>query len=370
MFRIHLLATIVFLSTLASVCNADVWEEASLEQVDVYQSGTEGYNTFRIPSVVVTTKGTVLAFCEGRKNSRSDTGNIDLVLRRSTDGGRTFAPQQIVWDDGDHVCGNPCPVIDRSTGTIWLLLTHNLGSDHERDIVAGKSQGSRTVWITHSTDDGLTWAAPTEITSTTKKPDWTWYATGPGAGIQLASGRLIVPCDHITLGGKLWSSHVIYSDDHGATWELGGSAPPKTNECEAVELYDGRLLLNMRNYNREHPCRAIAISNDGGESFSDVTYDETLIEPVCQASIRRYDVDGEQAILFSNPAQTSGRAKMTLRGSKDNCQSWPTSLVLHEGPSAYSCLAVMADGTILCLYERGAKSPYEKITLARLPSTP
>ncbi len=248
-------------------------------------------------------------------------------------------------------------------------MTHNRGQDHERDIVAGKTEGSRTVWLSHSDDDGLTWADPVEITSTTKLSDWTWYATGPGAGIQLQSGRLVVPCDHITDGGQLWSSHVIYSDDHGATWQLGGSAPPKTNECEVVELSDGRLLLNMRNYNREHLCRAIATSDDGGESWSEVAYDATLVEPVCQASIRRYGPFGSSTaiprILFSNPSEAGQRKELTIRLSRDDCASWSISKVLHAGPAAYSSLAVLSDGTVLCLYERGEKSPYERITLAR-----
>ncbi len=339
--------------------------EKSVEHIEVYTSGKNEYDTYRIPSVIVTKKGTVLAFCEGRRNSGGDAGDIDILLKRSSDGGRTFSRQQVVWDDGANTCGNPCPVVDQATGTIWLLLTHNLGTDHEREIVAGKSQGTRTVWVTSSTDDGLTWTKRREITSTTKKPDWAWYATGPGCGIQTRSGRLVIPCDHIVTGGELWSSHVIFSDDHGKTWQLGGTAPPQTNECEVVELSDSRLLLNMRNYDREHTCRAIAYSTNGGMSFSKVRYDETLVEPVCQASIRRYDVGRDKAILFSNPAQAKGRARMTVRVSRDDCRTWPVERVLHYGPAAYSCLAVLPDGTILCLYERGWNQPYETIALAR-----
>ena len=338
------------------------------EQTAVYTSGTDGYNTYRIPSVIVTTKGAVLAFAEGRRAGRGDAGDIDLLVKRSTDGGRTFSAQQTVWDDAQNTCGNPCPVVDQATGTIWLLSTHNLGTDREKQIVAGESEGTRTVWITKSTDDGLAWAEPVEITATTKKPGWTWYATGPGCGIQLTNGRLVVPCDYIAEKGELWSSHVIYSDDHGATWKLGGSAPPKTNECEVVELADGRLLLNMRNYNREHTCRAIATSSDWGQTFSQVSYDETLVEPICQASIRRYSLsadDGKNRILFSNPSEAKARKEMTVRLSYDECKSWPVSKVLHAGPAAYSCLGRLSDGTILCLYERGDRQPYETITLAR-----
>lgn len=343
---------------------------STVEQTDVYISGQEGYHTYRIPSVIVTKAGTVLAFCEGRKRSSSDTGDIDLVLRRSTDGGRTFLPRQIVWDDEANTCGNPCPVVERATGAIHLLLTHNLGIDREPQIIDRTSRGTRTVWLSTSTDDGQSWSKPVEITSATKRPDWTWYATGPGAGIQLASGRLLVPCDHIEAGTKLFYSHVIYSDDRGATWKLGGRCGPHTNECEVVQRADGSLLLNMRNYDRKQRCRAIGFSSDEGLTWSQPQHDPALVEPVCQASIRRYALagaDGKNRILFSNPAQPDRRTTMTVRLSEDDGKTWPVSRVLHAGPAAYSCLAVLADGTILCLYERGQKGAYEKITLARFP---
>ncbi|MBN2296387.1 MAG: exo-alpha-sialidase [Pirellulales bacterium] len=338
------------------------------KQNNIFVSATNGYHTYRIPSIIVTNKGSVLAFCEGRKNSRSDTGDIDMILRRSTDGGQTFSKQQIVWDDGPNTCGNPCPVVDCSTGTIWLLMTHNLGRDHERQIKARTSKGTRTVWVSKSTDDGHTWSKPVEITSTTKKPNWTWYATGPGAGIQLRDGRLVIPCDHMVADSDQYNSHIIYSDDYGKTWQLGGTASPKVNECEVVELADGRLMLNMRNYDREVHTRAIATSRDRGMTWSKVTHDKALIEPICQASFRRYSTissGGKNRLLFSNPTEANQRKEMTVRMSLDEGKSWPVGRVLHAGPAAYSCLAVLPDGKILCLYERGLKTPYETITLAR-----
>jgi sialidase-1 len=339
----------------------------------LFVSGTEGYHTYRIPSLVVTMKGTLLAFCEGRKHGRGDTGDIDLIVRRSTDHGASWGPQQIVWDDGPNTCGNPCPVVDRDTGVVWLLLTHNVGADREPEIIEQKSQGTRTVWVSHSGDDGLTWSKPEEITATTKRPDWTWYATGPGAGIQMQygpfQGRLLVPCDHIEAKTKRYYSHVIYSDDHGRTWRLGGRTPQdQVNECEVAELPGGRLLLNMRNYDRSQRTRRVSLSDDGGATWGPVAADPTLIEPICQASLRRYawPGDGRQSILlFSNPASQTKREKMTVRLSRDEGKSWPIAKMLHAGPSAYSCLAVLANGTIGCLYEAGEKSPYETIVLAR-----
>ena len=196
---------------------------AAPTQQDIFVSGTEGYHTFRIPSLLVTAKGSLLAFCEGRKKGRGDSGDIDLVLKRSTDGGKTWSKLLIVADDESNTIGNPCPVVERSTGKIWLLLTHNLGKDREADITANKSKGTRTVWVASSTDDGQTWAAPRDITADVKDPAWGWYATGPGTGVQLTRGphrgRLVIPCDQKNTGQF---SHVIYSDDRGRTWKLGG----------------------------------------------------------------------------------------------------------------------------------------------------
>ncbi len=331
-------------------------------QAPVFVSGQGGYHTYRIPAVIASPRGTLLAFCEGRKTSRRDSGNIDLLLKRSEDGGKTWGETQVVWDDGENTCGNPCPVVDAKTGTIWLLLTHNLGSDTEGSIVSGKSQGGRTVWVTKSTDDGRTWAKPTEITRDVKKPHWTWYATGPGVGIQLRTGRLLIPCDSKSDGGKVRESHVIYSDDGGTTWKLGGVVGPDCNESQVVELADGAVLLNMRTY-RGNNRRLVAVSRDGGETFGKPIEDEHLIEPVCQASILR--LPGEKGgILFSNPASLK-REKMTVRLSTDEAKTWKFARELHAGPAAYSCLTVLPDGEIGCLYERGEKNPYESITFAR-----
>ena len=338
---------------------------AFCEQTDIFISGTGGYHTYRIPSIIATPHGTIMIFCEGRKLAQSDTGDIDLLCKRSTDGGITWSETRIVWGDCENTCGNPCPVVDEITGTIWLLMTHNLGIDKESEIIDCKSQGTRTIWVTSSMDDGLTWQEPVEITECVKEENWTWYATGPGAGIQLASGRLVIPCDHIEAMSKRYFSHVIHSDDHGGSWKLGGTTPDDdVNECEAVELENGVLLLNMRNYDLDQKTRAVAVSYDGGDSWSHVKHDPTLIEPTCQASIRRYAPESDY-ILFSNPASQTDRENMTIRLSTDGCRSWGYSRVLHPGPAAYSCLTVLPGGTIGCLYERGEAHSYQCLTLAR-----
>jgi sialidase-1 len=333
-----------------------------IARVSVFAAGEGGYNTYRIPSLIVTAKGTLLAFCEGRKTGRGDAGDIDLVLRRSFDGGKTWQPTQVVWDDAANTCGNPCPVVDASTGTVWLLLTHNLGTDTEAKIVGGTGQGSRTVWVSKSTDDGATWAKPVEITKDVKKPDWTWYATGPGVGIQLKTGRLVIPCDNKADKGKVRQSHVIYSDDHGATWKLGGVAGPQCNESQVAELDDGTLVLNMRTYMANNR-RLVSRSTDGGLTWSKPAEDAALIEPVCQASLVRAP-GVKNGLLFSNPASTK-RENLTVKLSRDGGQTWPAAAVLHPGPAAYSCLAVLPGGAVGCLYECGDKSAYETITFAR-----
>ena len=206
------------------------------------------------------------------------------------------------------------------------------------------------MFVTRSDDDGQTWSAA-DITSAVKQENWTWYATGPGGGIQIQQGphkgRLVIPCDHIEAETNKYYSHVIYSDDHGTTWLLGGRTPDQVNECEVVELADGRLMLNMRNYDPEKHYRQVACSDDGGMTWNDQRFDMALIEPICQASITRHSwpsENGPGAIAFSNPASKDKRMNMTVRASFDEGQSWTASTVLYAGPSAYSSLTVLPNG--------------------------
>lgn len=340
----------------------------------LFACGQNGYHTYRIPALAVTTNGTLLAFAEARKNSAGDAGKIDLVMRRSTDNAKTWTEQQIVWADGNNTCGNPSPVVDRDTGIIWLLMTWNRGDDHEKEIKDGTSVDTRRVFVTHSTDDGKSWCTPREITSDVKLTNWTWYATGPGHAIQIEQGtyrgRLVVPCDHAEAESKKSFSHIIYSDDHGTTWKLGGTTPESgVNECEVVELPGGKLLLNMRSHDREQKWRQVAVSEDGGFTWNEQHADKTLIEPRCQGAIERYGWAGttnRSVILFSNPANTNKRVNLTVRASFDEGQTWPLARVLHAGPSAYSDLAVLANGQIACLYEAGATNAYESIVFRSL----
>lgn len=334
----------------------------------LFESGMEGYECFRIPAIVTTTNGTLLAFAEGRKNGCSDTGDIDLVMKRSSDQGQSWSKLMVIWDDGDHVCGNPAPVVDEKTGEIHLLSTWNHGKDREAEIIDGRSKDSRRVFFLSSDDDGISWSEPKEITRNVKKENWTWYATGPCHGIQLQNeankGRLIIPCDHIEAGTKRYYSHVIYSDDHGQSWKLGGSTPrDQVNECTVAELSDGELVLNMRNYDRSQKSRKVSFSDDGGISWSDLQSDPVLIEPICQASMLMVQREKSNQLYFLNPAHEDERRLMTLRASNDGGKSWKSSRVLYDGPAAYSDLSLLADGWLACLYEAGIKSPYQGIVI-------
>ena len=349
--------TVLTCLVVASVSGATEDNEKGLSKSVIYESGKQGYHTYRIPALIVTRKGTLLAFCEGRKTDRSDHGDIDLMLRRSRDGGRTWDQQRIVHEEGGTekiTIGNPCAVVDQETDIIWLAFCR----DNDR------------VFITHSTDEGKSWAKPGEITEKVKEPGWGWYATGPGHGIQLQrgkyKGRLVLPCDCGNSKGwgdwdKKGHSLVIYSDDHGKSWTRGNTTENGMNECEVIELADGSLLLSMRNY-RGPKQRAFAASKDGGNTWSTPKHHEQVYCPTCQSSMHRYSWQPNM-ILYSGPGGP-GRENMTIRLSSDEGKSWPVSKVLERGSAAYSDLAVLPDGRIGCLYE---VERYKRIVFAGFP---
>lgn len=337
-----------------------VGRDSAPRETTVFAAGTHGYASFRIPAVIASAKGTLLAFTEGRKKGTSDTGDIDLVLRRSTDGGRTWGDLQVIVDEGTDTVGNPCPVLDRTTGRVWLPLTRNAGTNTVAKNKSASGPGSREVLMCFSDDDGKTWSKPEHIAAA-KPDDWTWYATGPGVGIQLKDGRLVIPCDHRVKGGDDSYSHVIFSDDHGKSWKVGGRAAAKTNECAVIERDDGTLLLNMRSQHGKNR-RALATSTDRGLTWSDISFDDALIEPTCQGSLIRVAIsDRTSVFVFANPASTK-RERMMVRLSADQGKTWPASRVLYANSAAYSSLVALPDKQIGCLYERDG---YKEIVFAR-----
>lgn len=344
-------------------------DEPNTAYSHIFEQGTEGYSCFRIPAIIKTTKGTLLAFAEGRKNSCSDTGDINLVLRRSFDDGATWSDLIMVWDDGINTCGNPAPVIDEETGTIFLLMTWNHGSDDISDINAGTSIDTRRVFICQSDDDGLSWSTPKEITATTKLSTWGWYATGPCHGIQLKKGpekgRLVVPCDYISLksAGGVGGAHVIYSDDKGATWQLGGITT-KGNESTVAELSDGKLLLNIRISNNNN-FRVISTSDNSGMTWTNPV-NAPLVDPVCQGSmVSGVLSDGRWAVFFSNPSSAE-RQNMTVKMSMDDGASWTKTYSVYTGASGYSDLVFLSDSYLGLLYEAGSSKYYDGIAYRKI----
>lgn len=333
-----------------------------LPATTVFTSGTEGYNTFRIPAIIRTPNG-LLAFCEGRLNNGSDTGDIDIVVKTSTDDGATWSPLRVAVHDSGFTCGNPAPVYESKSGHVVLVWTKNLGTATEARILTGEDP-PRTVWVSRSSDGGVTWTAAKDISASASRPGWRWYATGPCHAIQLQSGRLLVPAN-FSLGKSFdgWFSHVIYSDDGGQTWAIGGIHQGYTNESTVTDFPGGRVYQNMRCYTGENR-RRVSYSDDGGLTWSEDQTDGALVEPVCQASVLS---DGSSSgLLFSNPASLK-RESMTVRWSGDGGKSWTAELLLHAGPSAYSDLVMVKDDMVGCLYERGAKAPYETIAFAVFP---
>ncbi len=344
-----------------------VFGQADPNRQDLFVGGTDGYRAYRIPALVVTNKGTVLAFCEGRKMASGDTGDIDLLLKRSRDGGKTWSKASLVYEEGgdaEITIGNPCPIVDRRTGRIHLLYVRDY---HQ-------------LFSTYSDDDGLTWSAPEEHTAILKGFDYpvVLIATGPVHGIQTSNGRLIAPvwiCDrerkdrYVNPTKDRIRAGTIYSDDGGKTWQTGGLVPAEIamlHECTVVERKDGSLLLNMRARNAGY--RAVATSSDGGLSWSNPVLDRQLPDPTCQGALVSLN---EEEILFSNPAVSSKddskmsatRRNLTLRLSADGGRTWSHGRVVDEGFAGYSDLAVTERGKILCLFENGSENYHQKISL-------
>jgi sialidase-1 len=365
---------VILLWIIASLLSAAsfqvIQKDDTVIKVDLWTQADTSYTNFRIPALIVTKENTLLAFAEGRE--AGDTGDIDILVKRSKDNGKTWSKEIVVWDDGGNTCGNPTPVIDRETGRIILLMTWNLGTDHESKIIRKTSEQSRLPYMTFSDDDGVTWSKPKALGSQGRKEDWGWYATGPGIGIQMKSpkfkNRIVIPCNHsytepsvTKRDGFGYGAHVLISDDGGENWRLSRSITPEVNESQIIEFENGVLQMNMRSYNGTSQ-RAVAYSSDGGDTWSEVSFAEELIEPVCQASILsygRYD-DGE-LFLFSNPASTNGRKHMTIKTSNDQAKSWKNEKLIYYGPSAYSCLTKLPNGRIGLFFEAGISAPYERM---------
>ena len=368
------------------------------ETLDLFKSGDGGYYQFHTPGVLVTTKGTVLAWADARKNTNvphPDWGAIDIVLRRSTDDGKTWSAPRKVADVPGVKTKNPVSLRLKEVNTNDVTYSNPvLIADRDGTVHMVFCLEYMRCFYQCSADDGLTWSTPAEISGALEKfrpnYDWKVMATGPNHSIQLRHGRLIVPVWLSTAKGS--NAHhpsvaaTIYSDDHGKTWQAGEIAVPSSQECVdpsetvAVELADGRVMLNVRNESRAHR-RLVTVSKDGATGWSTPRFDDALREPICMGAIVRYSTatsGGKNRILFSNPdnlAWENGkgaplwrdRKNMSVKLSYDEGQTWPISKVLDAGWSAYSDLGVSHKGTIVCFYGRSSKKDYagDRLTLAR-----
>lgn len=350
-------------------------ERASVpKRVDVFTAGVDGYFAYRIPSFVVAPNGDLLVFCEARKENLSDDGNIDLLIKRSTDGGATWLPQQLIYEEGGDArikYGNPTAVIDEQTGVIWLATNRDYLTDRGR-----RAGGSLVLF--RSDDSGQTWSKPIDISASIRKPDWGHHAFGPGIGIQNQhgehKGRLVLPANFRKSFDKRQPSysHVIVSDDHGKTWKLGGVLGDYTNECQVAEIVEeGRpgLLINMRNhwgrggFPEKSGKRLIARSFDAGQSWDAEAMDAALPEPPCQASLYRYSFatsNEPSRLLFANPIGP-GRANLRVRMSLDEGRTWPHGKLVAVGAAAYSCMVRLPGNRVGIVYEGGN---YQRISFS------
>jgi sialidase-1 len=359
------------------------------ETACVFPVAPKNKPNYRIPAILQAPNGDLLIFAEKRNDGPGDVGNTDIVLKRSRDKGRTWSAEQVVLDDGHRVCADITVGLDRDTQKLWLFF------------VRDKKQFACMT----STNSGATWQGPVSIHQQVTKPDWdklvaadvrrraddkakvaptkppphvggygarAWargwhqrYGVGPGnAMVQLKSGRLVVPARHREDAGKgrLRSfAHCFFSDDHGATWKLGGTVGMNTSECQLVEQANGDVMLISRDESSEDsPANLrhrVAISRDGGETWGPLRRAEELITPRCHGAVERYD---KSRLLFSSPASNLrreehpyGRTNLTVRVSCDEGKTWSADRTIWPHPSSYSDLAVLDDGTVALVYERG-----------------
>ncbi|WP_407700098.1 sialidase family protein [Streptomyces liliifuscus] len=358
-----------------------------------YAAGQNGYDTYRIPATVTTRTGAVLAFAEGRRDGAGDTGNIDVVLRRSFDGGCTWGPLSVVAAGKGDTRGNPAPVVDPRTGKVVLLTSYNSGAVTEAQIMRGEvtAEQSRRVFVQTSRDDGRRFSAPRDITGAVKLPGWRWYATGPGHAVALTrgphAGRLVVPSNHSASPAagsadtgqeaKYYGAHAIYSDDGGVTWRVGFvddsyDGVDNANENAVAQLPDGRLYFSARDqHGSSVGNRLDGYSSDGG-----VTLDRPyLIQPtlndvpVVQGSVLQLVGGGRGAapLLFSGPSVPTVRQSMAVWRSSDAGHSFTKAKTLSTRPAAYSDLVQLGSDRVGVLYETGVTGMYEGIEFRRVP---
>ena len=365
-------------------CSINIFSQ---QNIPVFESGKDGHKSYRIPAIIKLNNGHLLAFAEGRVQGASDFGDVNIVLKISTDNGRTWGSIKTIVDYDTLQAGNPAPVVDLTdpaytTGRIFLF--YNTGNKHESDVRNGN--GLREVWYKTSTNGGINWSEAVNITLQTHRPklpqinpaynftdDWRSYANTPGHAMQFETGkykgRIYIAANHSEGGIQNESmdyiAHGFYTDDHGKTFHISNNVNlPGGNENMAAELSDGRIMLNIRNQRGDVRARYIAISSNGGQSWDTSYFDKNLPDPVCQGSLLTIGKKRKQNILaFSNAADEMRRDNLTLRISFDDGKTWKKNFVIYKNPSqpdaaAYSDIVKLSGKKIGVLYE---KDNYSKI---------
>lgn len=361
---------------------------AQVKDIPVFVSGTEGHKSYRIPAIIGLPNGSLLAFCEGRVHGSDDFGDINIVVKRSSDKGKTWSALQTVVDADTLQAGNPAPVVDLTDpaypqGRIFLF--YNTGNNHEGEVRKGK--GLREVWYKTSTDNGITWNEPVNITTQTHRPkqpqvntaynfpeDWRSYANTPGHAMQFGTGkykgRIFIAANHSAGDPQPqfadYQAHGFYTDDHGKTFHLGETVNlPGSNESMATELSGSKLMMNSRNQKGDIRERVVTISSDGGSTWDTTYFDKTLPDPVNQGSILTIGKKkGSNIIAFCNAADTKRRDNLTLRISYDDGKTWKRDFVIAKSENdsrdyaAYSDIVNVTKKEIGILYE---KEGYSKI---------
>lgn len=364
------------------------------EKVPVFVSGKECHKSYRIPAIVGLPNGDLLAFCEGRVNGAGDFGDINIVLKRSADGGKTWSALQTIVDADSLQAGNPAPVVDLTdpafpAGRIFLF--YNTGNNHEGEV--RKGHGLREAWYKTSVDNGHSWSESVNITLQVHRPkqpsinkaynfaeDWRSYANTPGHAMQFSEGkyrgRIWVAANHSSgepqKGFTDYAAHGYYTDDHGKTFKISAAVDmPGGNESTAAELSNGRLMMNSRNQKGDLRARIVSISGDGGATWEKTYFDSVLIDPVNEGSLLTIGKKGGKNILaFCNAADEKRRDNLTLRISYDEGQTWKESFVIDKSAdgatkdyTAYSDLVKVNKKTVGVLYENDG---YKQIVFTTL----
>jgi sialidase-1 len=353
----------------------------------IYISGKGGYGSYRIPAIVKTNDGGLLAFTEGRVNGSADFGDIKILVSKSTDLGKTWGAPQVVAQNGNLQAGNPAPVVDNTdpaypNGRIFLFYC--TGNNTQANVT--NLNGVREVWYTTSTDNGITWATPTNITLQVHHPyqpsfnaayndplKWSAYATGPGHALQLTQGthkgRIVVPINHGIYTNKTNYAAAFYSDDHGVTFHLSPDVLLQSDETIAAELPDGGVLLNSRDQYLGKNKRILsfdATGNLNGAPKWITDFNDNLPDPVCQASmINSKTTDNKSVLIYSNPASSNKtRTNLGIRQSFDFGKTWTSPVIVDSGYAAYSDLVILPSGDIGVVYE---SNNYGAITFIAVP---